>query len=249
MKLVLAESKYLKDSISVISDLVTDVNLNIDKDKIELVATDPANVAMTVFKLLSSAFAEYSIDKPTKIAINLDSLKQVLRRAKPSDVIEIELDEEKNKLKLTLKGDSKRTFNISLLNLENQDQKVPKLNFPLTISIKTIHLDEAIEDAGIIGESVSLIADKESFIISSEGTTSNAKVEILSDDNTKILTNTENKIKAKYSVEYLKKMIKASKLADEVSIQFDENYPLKLDYLVKDKLSLQFVLAPRVQND
>jgi len=39
MKLVLAEPKYLKDSISIISDLVTDVNINVDKDKLELIAT------------------------------------------------------------------------------------------------------------------------------------------------------------------------------------------------------------------
>jgi len=249
MKLVLAEPKYLKDSISVISDLVTDVNLSVDKDKLELIATDPANVAMVNFKLLSSAFIEYSVDKLTKFAINLDSLKQVLRRAKPTDTVEMSLDDENNKLRLTLKGDSKRTFNIALLQSENEEQKLPKLNFPLTILTKTSYFDEAIEDAGIIGESVSLITDKKGFIITSEGTTSNAKVEIPSDDSTKISINTENKVKSKYSIEYLKKMIKASKLAEEVSIQFAEDYPLKLDYLIKDKLALSFILAPRVNND
>ena len=34
-----------------------------------------------------------------------------------------------------------------------------------------------------------------------------------------------------------------------VSIQFAEDYPLKLDYLIKDKLALSFILAPRVNND
>src|SRR3989344_2623091 len=187
MKLVLAEPKYLKDSISIISDLVTDVNINVDKDN--------------------------------------------------------------NKLRLTLKGDSKRTFNIALLQSENEEQKLPKLNFPLTIVTKTSYLDEAIEDAAIIGESVSLVTDKKGFIITSEGTTSNAKVEIPSDDKTKISIDTENKVKSKYSIEYLKKMIKASKLAEDVSIQFAEDYPLKLDYLIKDKLALSFILAPRVNND
>lgn len=249
MKLVLAESKYLKDSVSVLSELVTDVNLNIDKDKIEIIATDPANVAMVVYKLLSSAFAEYSVDTPINIALNLDSLKQVLRRAKPTDIIELELDNEANKLKLILKGDSTRTFNISLLNIENEEKKMPKLEFPLTISTSSSKLDEAVEDVGVIGESVSFIADKKKFAISAEGATSNAKVELLHDDVTKILVNTDNKIKSKYSIEYLKKMIKTSKLADEVSIQFSDEYPLKLDYLVKDKVSVEWLLAPRVAND
>ena len=249
MKLVLAEPKYLKDSIAILSELVTDVNLLVDKDKIEMIAADPANVSMVIYKLLSSAFAEYDVDQETQIAVNLDSLKQVLRRVKPADIIEIDLDGESSKLRLTLKGDSTRVFNIALLNLEDQEQKIPKLNFPLTISTTSAYFDEAVEDAGIIGESVSLIADKKKFTISSEGTTSNARVDLSQDDKTKILINTENKIKSKYSIEYLKKMIKASKLAEEVTIQFAEDYPLKLDYLVKDKLSIQYILAPRVQND
>ena len=61
----------------------------------------------------------------------------------------------------------------------------------------------------------------------------------------------ENKeaIKSKYSIEYLKKIIKGSKLADTVTLQFNKDYPLRLDYLVKDKLSLSIILAPRVSNE
>ena len=44
-------------------------------------------------------------------------------------------------------------------------------------------------------------------------------------------------------------MIKASKLADKVTIQFSKDYPLKIDYKVLDKLGLTFILAPRVSND
>ena len=55
--------------------------------------------------------------------------------------------------------------------------------------------------------------------------------------------------KAKYSVEYLKKIMDASKLTDNVSIQFNKDYPLKLDYIVVDKLQLSFILAPRVENE
>ena len=74
-----------------------------------------------------------------------------------------------------------------------------------------------------------------------------AKIEIKESENTKI--NTTAPAKAKYSVEYLKKMINGSKLADTVTIQFNKDYPLKLDYKTVDKLSLSFILAPRVEND
>ena len=90
MKLTLAEPKYLKDSISIISELVNEAGFKITSDAIELVAMDPANVAMVMFKLLSSAFVEYDVKETTELAINLNNLKQVLRRVKPSDMLSLE---------------------------------------------------------------------------------------------------------------------------------------------------------------
>src|SRR3989344_2590408 len=104
MKLTLTEPRYLKDSILIISELVNEVNLKFSKDKMELVAVDPATVAMVIFKLLSSAFSEYTVDKERTIGISLDALTQILRRAKPTDILTLELDEEKNKLNILLKG-------------------------------------------------------------------------------------------------------------------------------------------------
>ena len=40
----------------------------------------------------------------------------------------------------------------------------------------------------------------------------------------------------------------AEQLTDKVKIQFDKDYPLRLDYLVKDKMNLSFILAPRVSD-
>ena len=55
--------------------------------------------------------------------------------------------------------------------------------------------------------------------------------------------------KSKYAIDYLMKFIKSSKLTNSVILQFDKDYPLKMDYIVKDKLALSFILAPRVSND
>ena len=79
MRLALAEPKYLKDSISIISELVNEARFKITPNAIELVAMDPANVAMVIFKLLSSSFTEYDVKKETELAINLLNLKQILK--------------------------------------------------------------------------------------------------------------------------------------------------------------------------
>ena len=246
MKLTLTDPKYLTDSISIISELVNEVHLKVDKDKIELIAMDPANVAMIVFNLLSSAFAEYNVKEPKEIAINLDQLKQILKRAKPSDVVTIELDDDKNKLNIKIKGESARTFNLSLLGSVDKSHKIPNLKFPTKIDINALTFNEAIEDMGVVAESVAFMTEKDKFTIKSESKLNDATVEIAPGNETKI--DTSEKTTSKYSLEYLKKIIKGSKLTDNVQIQFGNDYPLRVDYISKDKLNLAVILAPRVSN-
>ena len=69
MRLTIAEPRLLKESINIISELVNEVTFKVDTNKIEIVAMDPANVAMVIFKLLSSSFIEYQVEKPVAIAI------------------------------------------------------------------------------------------------------------------------------------------------------------------------------------
>ncbi len=64
-----------------------------------------------------------------------------------------------------------------------------------------------------------------------------------------IKTETADNIKSKYSLEYLKKIVKGGRLSRNVLIQFSNDYPVKIGYQVKDKMLLETILAPRVQND
>lgn len=248
MKLVLAEPKYLKESISIISDLVNEARFKINKEGIELVAMDPANVAMVVFKLLSSSFTEYDVKKDVEIAINLSNLKQILRRANPNDMLTLELDGD-NKLKIQLKGNTTRTFNLPLIDLEEKDRKIPDLKFSVSISMPTAVFNEAIQDVDVVSESVTFLAEPKKFTVHAEGDLSQASIEIKDGKEIKINVEGNEKIRSKYSVEYLKKMINGSKIADEMVIRFNKDYPLKVEYKALDKVLLSFILAPRVEND
>ena len=244
MKLTLADTKFLKESVNIISELVTEVRFDVKKDAFEVVAMDPANVAMVVYKLLSSAFVEYETSEES-ISINLNDLKGVFRRIKPADTLTLE--EKDSKLLVTLKGTSKREFSLPLIDLEEREQKVPDLNFDAEISTQSSVLSDAVEDVDIIGESVAFLASGDELKISSSNDLSKANIEIKADDDTKITA--KGDVKSKYSIEYLKKMITANKICDDVVLKFSNNYPLQLEYTLIDKMSLKFILAPRVDND
>jgi len=245
LKITLAEPKLIKEPITIISDLVTEAKFKADKNGLQLIAMDPANVAMVIFKLLSSSFIEFKVDEKEEIALNLNYLKQVLKRAKSSDSITLETSE--GMLEVTFKGRTTRKFSLPLIDIEEEEQKVPDLKFKAEIETESQLLNDAIGDVDIIGESVAFVAEKDRLIISSTGDLGKANIELKSDEFTKIKV--EEPQKAKYSIEYLKKMIKASKLVDNVVIKFSTEYPLQLEYRSTDNLELVFILAPRIDND
>jgi proliferating cell nuclear antigen len=245
MKLTLAETKLLKDSTTIIADIVTEVHFKVTPTAVELIAMDPANVAMVIYKLLSTAFAEYHVAEPVTISVNLNDFKAVLRRIKPADTMTLELAD--NKFKITLKGASKREFFLPLIDGDEREQKVPNLNFTAVVNTNSDTLSDAIDDADIIGESVTFGASPEGFMVSSASDLSKAIIEMDADANTKIKATA--KVQSKYSIEYLKKMVPAGKLVSKVEISFSKDYPLKLEYKLIDKMDLTFILAPRVDND
>src|SRR3990167_8560432 len=118
MRLTLAEPRFLKESIVIISELVNEARFKVNKNGLEMVAMDPANVAMVIFKLLSSSFTEYNVKEDVELAINLQNLKQILRRAKPNDTLTLELQE--NKLSVQLRGKTVRTFSLPIIELEDR---------------------------------------------------------------------------------------------------------------------------------
>ena len=248
MKLILAEPKYFKDSISIISELVTEAKFKVNSNGLELIAMDPANVAMVIFKMLSSCFTKYEVNEETELSINLNNLKQILKRAKAEDVLTLETTED-NKLKIQMRSNTTRSFSIPTLEIEDKDQKVPELTFPLSVEMSSAQLTESIEDVSVVAESVTFLGEKSQLLVKAEGDLSKALIEIKPDDHTTIKTDSEDKFKAKFSLEYLKKMIAGSKLSDRVYLNFNTDYPLKMEYRIVDRLSFSFILAPRVDND
>ncbi len=248
MKLTLGEPKFLKESINIISELVNDINMKVDSNGIQIIAMDPANVALIDFKLLSSAFTEYEVDQPLELSVSLENIKNILKRAKPTDGVIISHEKGDNRLKIDLTGGSKRSFNIPLINLDASEQRIPSLKFTSKVEMPSDQFDEAVEDVGIIAESVALILNDGKFYINSENNLSEAKVELPSTEAI-IITSSGDDILARYSLDYMRKMIKGSKLADNVLIEFNRDYPMRLSYIVTDKVYLSFILAPRVSND
>ncbi len=242
MKLKLDHPKLFSEIVGIISELVLEVRLKVNKDGMSIIAIDPANVAMVLFKLPSSAFSEFEIENEEVLGVSLENLKAVLRRIKPGSVLVVTREE--NELRLQIKDKITKEFNLALIDIEGEEKKMPNLEFTAKIEMNGSDFAEAIEDCSVVADSCSFISEPDKFIIKAKGSLNSFRSEFSPDE----LSIQAQNAHSKYSLEYLQKIIKATKITEKAIINFSDDYPLKLDF-VTPFIELSFVLAPRVESE
>jgi proliferating cell nuclear antigen len=232
--------KLLADAISIISEIVTEVRIRLQEEGMSIIAVDPANVSMVIFKLPKQSFSQYEAGNEVW-GVNLADLKQILKRASSSSSIVFE--QEENQLKISIFDKVKRVFSMSLIEIESEEKQEPSLNFSSNIEIESENFCQAVEDCNVVADAVDFIAGNGFFVLEAIGSLNSARIEF-SGDEAKI----EGIGKARYSLEYLMKFIKAKNISEKVQIYISEDYPLKIVFAGTD-VGMAFILAPRVEND
>lgn len=242
MLLKLDNPKLFSEIIGIISDLVLEVRIKVNKEGVSILAVDPANVAMISFKLPNAAFSEFEVENDEVLGVSLESLKAVLRRCSAHGVLVMKREE--NTLKIEIQDKIKREFNLALIEIEDEEKEIPILEFTSRIEMASADFSEAIEDCSVVSDSCSFVSEPDKFIIQGKGSLNSFKSEFSSDE----LNIQAQEATSKYSLEYLQKMAKATKITDKAIINFSTDYPLKLEFNTPF-IELSFILAPRVETE
>lgn len=241
MQLKLDDPKVFANLVSIISELVTEVRIKVDKDGVHLTAVDPATVAMVYFNIPAELFSKYEVEGEQVLGVNLDNLKSILRRCGlGSSLI---LEKEDNLLKMSIQDKIKRDFTLALIDVEGDEKEMPQWEFKSVIKMDSQAFVDAVEDCLVVSDACSFIAEPNKFTIEAKGLNS-ARTEFSSDE-IQIFSDASS---ARFSLEYLSKFVKGAKVASKVDINFSDNHPMRINF-PSGKIMLSFVLAPRVEQD
>jgi len=240
MLLKLENPKILSDIIGIISELVSEVKLKVDMNGMSIIAIDPANVALVSFKLPASSFSALEATSET-LGISLDSLKNVLRRCSTGSSLVMKTDD--NVLDIEIHDKITKKFTLALIEIETEDKQVPVLDFTSKVEMSSTDFLDSVEDCMIVADACTFAVKEGKFIVEAKGLNS-AKNEF-SGDEVKL---EGGESKSRYSLEYLQKFTKGTRISDKVKINFSNDYPLKIEFRT-DLAELVFVLAPRVETE
>ncbi len=240
MRVKLENPTMLSKAIDIISELVTEVRLKVNEFGMSITAIDPANVAMISFKLPRSGFSEFEVGEES-LGINLDNLKRILKRCNAGSGLIIEKQE--NLLNIQIYDRIKRSFNLSLIEIDSEEKEMPNLEFSSRVELTSLDLIDSIEDCAVVADACSFIIEEGKFIIEAKSLNS-ARSEFSGDEAN---IDAEN-CRARYSLEYLQKFVKGAKLCEKTILNFANDHPLKIEFK-SQFMELNFILAPRVETE
>jgi proliferating cell nuclear antigen len=225
-------------AIELMSELIIEVKIKLTDFGLTITAIDPASIAMVDLKIPKSAFSVYEPENQI-LCVNLEDLKKILKRCSAKSSLTLEKKE--NTLTIKIDDRIKRSFSLNLIEIDSEEKDFPTLEYSSRVELDSQDFVDSIEDCAVVSDACSFVISEGKFIIEAKELNS-ARSEFSSDE-AKI--SAEN-CKARYSLEYLQKFIKGSKLFPKTILNFATEHPLKMD-LLSENLIINFLLAPRME--
>ena len=239
------KAEILKEVVDVISTLVDEAKFNVTKDGVSVKAVDPAHVAMVDLGLERGAFEAFRADDG-ELGLDMDKVKEVLKLAKAGDVISITHEEEKNRLVLNVGNTTRRMSLVDTAGMS--DPKVPSLNLPAKVTIRTDELRQGIRASESVSDHIALIAGPDGFEIVSEGDTDTVTHKVSKELLEEIAA--KETVRSLFPLDYFSNMVKAISSAQTVRLYLGNDYPVKMEFKVAGgKGEVKYLLAPRIESD
>ena len=239
------KAEVLRELVDVVSTLVDEAKINVNKEGVSVRAVDPAHVAMVDLKLDRAAFDGYKADDQ-ELGLDLDKLKEVLRLAKAGETIDMKHDEDKNKLVFTVGNITRRMSLVDTAGMS--DPKVPNLNLPAKLKIRVEELRQGIRASESVSDHIALAVSPDGFEMVGEGDTDSVKLK-LGKENLDELETKEN-VRSMFPLDYFSNMIKAISTAPTVTMYLGNDYPVKLEFDIGGgKGQVKYLLAPRIESE
>ena len=255
---VIVRAEVLQQVIDQLLTVVDEAIFRIGYDGLSVAAVDPANVAMVDLEVEPGAFESVG-DGMFPIGINIQRLDDYVDGASGSDPVTLQYVPED------------RSIHIEHTNVEVEmagidpdymrgEPDVPGIEHSAEFEADAKVLRDAVENAQLVSDHVSLEADTEdgALVVSGEGDTDNIETVIEGDD--LLDANFSKGVKSLFSLPYLvggstggskyKGILKPLSSGTELTGKLDDEMPVFLDYEFADGFgSVRMMLAPRIQND
>jgi len=245
---VTANTQLMREIVDLLSVLTEEAKMSWGEKGLTVNVVDGSHVALLSATISDACFETYEVE-PVEIGLELGKLRDLLTLAGPGDLVEIDYDDAVGAVNVRV-GEVHRILR-GLDTGSMQDPKLPVLDFDCSAAIGAEKLSRALRAAKFVGELVDLSLDSKEMRVSvtvEAGEGVNVRFE--SGELSELVC--PSPTQGTYSLQFLDPLTRklASGLTQDIRMQFQDKYPLRLDWSSNDGgASWTYFLAPRVTND
>jgi proliferating cell nuclear antigen len=245
---VTAKTQLMREIVDLLSVLTEEAKMSWGEKGLTVNVVDGSHVALLSATISDACFETYEVE-PVEIGLELGKLRDLLTLAGPGDLVEIDYDDAVGAVNVRV-GEVHRILR-GLDTGSMQDPKLPVLDFDCSVAIGAEKLSKALRAAKFVGELVDLSLDSKEMRVSvtvEAGEGVNVRFE--SGELSELVC--PSPTQGTYSLQFLDPLTRklASGLTQDIRMQFQDKYPLRLDWSSNDGgASWTYFLAPRVTND
>jgi len=250
-----SSATLLKRILDSVKDLVTEANLLVTEDGIELQAMDTAHVALITFTILPEACTLYTCDEEATLGVNLTNFAKIVKCAESTDSVVLRYQNGGATLGISFEsstGSKTSDFAMNLMDIESEYMNIPDVEYSCSIKMPSSELAKIVHNMAAFGETATLFV-KDTLTLETVGDSGKVQMVVKQDltaktesARTEIVCSTP--VKANFALKYLTAFTKGSNLSDQVQIAMLQDVPIYVTYDMGDKGSVGYYLAPKLDD-
>ena len=245
---VTAKQQLMREIVDLLSVLTEEAKLCWGENGLSTTVVDGSHVALMSVTIADACFETYEVE-PVEIGLELGKLRDLLTLAGPNDLVEIDYDGATGAINVRV-GEVHRILR-GLDTSSMAEPRMPELKFDCSAKLSAERFSRALRAAEFVGELVDLSLDKNQMTFSVTVEAGEA-VNVRFDAGEMSELIAPKPTQSTYSLQFLEPLSRklASGLTDEVTIEFQDRYPLRLTWSSNDGgAAWSYFLAPRVSNE
>ncbi len=216
-------SSFFKNAVEALSAFIPEGNFRFSEKGIYFRAVDPSQVVLVDYFVDKKLFDKYEVE-PNFVGIDLVEFNKLLQRSLPNDKVLINLLD--SELQIKLESDLKRSFKLPLIDVSEDEAKIPQISYETKIVIGAVSLKEMLKDAGLFSSSVVLKLKGQKFSIEAKGASG-----VMDSEATSVSKiESQKDVTAKFSLNFLQNIIKEADPSEKIEIFLKSDSPMKVSY-------------------
>lgn len=228
-------TNLLTKSLETITPLIQETNVRFRDEGIYIKAIDKTQILLVDFFMSKKAFDTYAVE-PSLVGLNIQELKNMLSRSFAEDKLQLNLKEQG--LDIQLLGKIERKFYLSFLDLSEQDINLPEIKYEAEFNITAGLLKEILTDINLVASTIIFKINDGKLMIEATGEKGKIKTAL-----PEIKLKTKKNFAAKFSLSFLKNIVKSMDNDKVLLIKLAEDVPIYIEYTLSKECTIKFYLS------